>query len=110
MIQKGETIPCSVTKSYHTLFDGQDAIDCTITESKSPETNPKFVKVIHEQTLELPSGRPAGQEVKVTYSYDENQTMHAHFLDVSSGRELSWSFSKASNEVTQSEIDKFLVD
>ena len=110
IIPKGKTIPCSVTQVYHTVSDGQDAINCRITESKSPETNPKFVKIIHEQTLSLPPGRPAGQEVEVTYSYDENQTMHAHFLDVSSGRELHWSFSKASNEVTQSEIDKFLVD
>ena len=68
------------------------------------------MKVIHEQTLDLPPDRPAGQEVEVTYSYDENQTMHAVFKDVSSGKELSWSFSKASGETTQSEIDKFLVD
>ena len=109
IIQKGESIPCSVTKTYYTMFDGQEAINCTITESKSPETNPKFVKPIHEATLPLPSGRPAGQEVKVTYSYDENQTMHAVFKDVSSGKELTWSYSKASGESTQSEIDKFLV-
>ena len=110
IIQKGESIPCSVTETYQTLFDGQSAINCTITESKSPETNPRFVKVIHEQTLDLPPDRPAGQEVEVTYSYDENQTMHAVFKDVSSGKELTWSFSKASGESTQSEIDKFLVD
>ena len=110
IIQKGESIPCSITKTYHTLFDGQSAINCTITESKSPETNPKFVKVIHEQTLDLPPDRPSGQEVEVTYSYDENQTMHAAFKDVSSGKELNWSFSRAAGESTQSEIDKFLVD
>jgi len=110
IIQKGESIPCSVTKTYYTLVDGQSEINCTITESKSPETNPRFVKVIHEQTLDLPPDRPAGQEVEVTYSYDENQTMHAVFKDISSGKELTWSFSKASGESTQSEIDKFLVD
>ena len=110
IIQKGETIPCSVSKTYHTMVDGQDAINCTITESKSPENNPNFVKVIHEQRLSLPPGRPAGQEVEVTYSYDENQTMHAVFKDVDSGQELTWSFSKASGVATQSEIDKFLVD
>lgn len=110
IIQKGEKIPCSVTKTYYTVADGQTELNCTITESKSPETNPRFVKIIHEQTMALPPNRPAGQEVAVTYSYDENQTMHALFKDVSSGEILTWSFSKASGEPTQSVIDKFLVD
>ncbi len=110
LIQKGQRIPCSVSQTYHTLFDGQDKINCTITESKSPETNPKFVKIIHEQELELPPNRPSGQEIIVTYSYDENQMMHASFKDVASGRETNISLSRASGDSTQSEIDKFLVD
>ena len=56
------------------------------------------MKVIHEETFDLPPDRPAGQEVEVTYSYDENQTMHAIFKDVSSGKELNCSISKASGE------------
>ena len=110
LIQKGQSLPCSATETYHTLFDGQDKVSCTITESKSPETNPKFVKIIHEQELELPPNRPAGQKIEVTYSYDENQMVHASFKDVASGKETTISLNKSSGESTQSEIDKFLVD
>ena len=110
IIRKGENIPCSVTQTYYTIHDGQTGVNCRITESKSPETNPRFVKIIHEEELELPPNRPAGQEIEVTYSYDENQMMHATFKDVTSGKENKISLSRASGETTQSEIDKFLVD
>ena len=95
LIHKGEKLPCSFTKSFFTMHDGQDAINCTITESKSPETNPKFVKVIHEEDLTLPPGRPAGQEVEVTFAYDENQMMLCTFKDVESGKQKEISISKA---------------
>ena len=110
LIEKGQALPCSVTKTYYTMFEGQTSITCTITRSKSPETNPKFVKTIHESELEVPPNRPAGQEVEVTYSYDENQIMHASFKDISSGQENPIKLSFASDKSTQSEIDKFLVD
>jgi molecular chaperone DnaK len=110
IIHKGEKIPCSVTETFYTNVDGQEVIECTITESKSPETNPNFVKVIHKMEMKIPAGRPAGQPVNVTYSYDENQTMHTLFKDEVSGEELSWSFSRANSDTEQSEISKFLVD
>lgn len=110
LIRKGETIPCEVSESYYTLFDGQKAIDCSITESKSPETDPRFVKIIHEENLELPPDRPGGQEIVVTYSYDENQMIHASFRDVSSGKEKKISISMGGQNQTSSDIDKFLVD
>lgn len=110
IIKKGQTLPCSVTETYYTISEGQDKIRCTITESKSPETNPKFVKVIAEEELDLPPNRPAHQEVKITYLYDENQIIHASYKDVSSGNEEIIIVSKASDGKTQSEIDKFLVD
>lgn len=110
IIEKGETIPCSVTRSYYTSHDGQQSISCRITESKSPETNPNFVKIIHEQSLELPPDRPEGMEIQITYAYDENQTMHATFLDVESSKSISWTYSRAGNSADESEISKFLVD
>ena len=67
-------------------------------------------KIIHSEELELPPNRPQGQEVVVTYSYDENQMMQASFKDVTSGKETKISISRASNEATNSEIDKFMVD
>ena len=110
LIKKGQKIPCSVTQMYSTVRDGQTAINCSITESKSPETNPKFVKIIHEEDLELPPDRPAGQEIEITYSYDENQMMNASFKDVGTGKETKISLSRAAGKSADSEINKFLVE
>jgi molecular chaperone DnaK len=110
IIKKGEGIPCSVTKSFYTTHAGQKSIKCTITESTSPETDPRFVKTIHEEEMELPPDREANQEIQITYSYDENQVMNASFKDISSGNEKLISLSFAVSEEISSDIDKFLVD
>lgn len=109
LIKKGEPIPCTVTEMYFTVRDGQTAIDCSITESKSLETDLQFVKIIRQEKLELPPDRPAGQDIEVTYSYDINQMIHASFKDVESGKEKTISVSVGSGNPTSSEIDKFLV-
>ncbi|MCY4224690.1 MAG: Hsp70 family protein [Bacteroidetes bacterium] len=89
IIKKGTPIPCSKTESYRTVADDQTRIDCTITEcdTEEEEFNSNFVKVIGEGSLDLPPGRPAGQEISVTYKYDINQIMHCYFKDVDSGKE-----------------------
>ena len=110
LIKKGESIPCTVTESYFTVHEGQSGIDCTITESKSPETDPRFVKIIHQESLELPADRPSEQEIEVTYAYDENQMIHASFKDVESGNEKTISISMSGQNQTSSDIDKFLVE
>ena len=59
----------------------------------------------------MPSGRPTNQEIKITYSFDENQQMHCKFVDVASGREEVFALSVTQkNESTDSEIDKFTVE
>jgi molecular chaperone DnaK len=111
LINKGDKIPCSVTESFYTIRDGQDAVNCQLTESSAPETDPRFVKIIWEGDLELPPNRPEGQEIKVTYSYDENQMMKCSFMDVDTGRKNEVDLSMAhSNSTTANQIDKFLVE
>lgn len=87
IIRKGTRIPCSMTESYTTVRDGQTTVDCCITECDHAELDydPKFVRIIGQTNLKLPPGRPAGQEIRVTYEYDINQIMHCHFEDVESG-------------------------
>lgn len=87
IIRKGTRIPCSKTESYLTVTDNQTSVDCSITECDHEELDydPKFVRVLGETSLKLPPGRPAGQEILVTYEYDINQIMHCHFEDVESG-------------------------
>ncbi|MGI9296733.1 MAG: Hsp70 family protein [Gammaproteobacteria bacterium] len=112
IIKKGAAIPCSVTKSYYTTHDGQTTVECDVTESATAETDPAFVSVMWKDDLRLPPDRPAEREVKVTFSYDENQIMHCLFLDVESGnkREVSLSMTQSKGEDGVHDIDEFIVE
>jgi molecular chaperone DnaK len=111
IIRKGEKIPCSVMESFYTMGEGQDAVNCTVTESTAPENDPRFVKIIWEGELELPGGRPEGQEIKVTFAYDDNQIMKVSFLDVDTGRETKKDLSFVDSAgAGANEIDKFMVE
>ena len=89
LIKKNTTIPCEAIKSFYTAHDGQPMVKCTVTESVNEETDPKFVSVVGSKDLPLLPGRPAGQEIKVTFQYDDNQTMHCSFKDVETGNEIT---------------------
>ena len=111
LINKNEEIPCSVTKSYFTKYDNQQSMNFKLTSSSSNETDPKFVTIEKEADLKLPPDRPAGQEIQVTYSFDDNGLMQASFKDVESGKgrdlEISPTGGKGSGP---SNIDKFTVE
>ena len=85
IIEKNTPRPCSVTKSVYTVGEGQEQLLCRITTSNTLENDPAFVKIIHSEELKLPSGRPAQQEIQITYSFDDNGAMQASFVDVESG-------------------------
>lgn len=85
LIEKGKQIPCSVTKTYFTVHEGQQGVECQVTESATPESDPRFVRVLETINLELPADRPAEQPIEVTFAYDENQTMSCAFKDVETG-------------------------
>lgn len=111
IIRKGEKIPCSVTESFYTVVENQTSVECVVTESTSPETDPRFVKVIWKGKLPLPPNRPENQEVQVTFGYDDSQIMFCKFKDVDSGEQISidLSMSGSSDEGTD-QIEKFLVE
>ena len=110
IINKGEKLPYSSTKEFFTRHDSQTAINCVVTKSGSPETDPRFVNNVWEGDLELPDGRPEGQKIEITYSFDENGMMSCEFLDVASGRKTEINLENLSNSENSSDIDKFLVD
>lgn len=87
LIPKNTPIPCKVTKPYFTAVDGQETVETVVTETQNGEEDPEFANERARDELRLPPGRPAGQPVDVTYSYDANQIMHCVFKDVESGRE-----------------------
>lgn len=111
MIKKGEKIPFSVTEPFFTIHDGQEAVNCRVTESTAPETDLRFVKIIWEGELNLPSGRPSGQQIDVTFSYDDNQIMKCSFLDVTSNRLTNVDFNMTTgSEPGDDNIEKFVVE
>ena len=111
LIHKGDKIPCSTTKSFFTMHEGQTAVNCRLTESIAPESDPRFVKITWEGDLQLPEGRPEGQEIQVTFSYDDNQMMKCSFVDVATKRKTEVDLSMASGEAAaDNQIDKFVVE
>jgi len=111
LIQKNEKIPCSVTRTFYTAHDGQEIIDCQITEAGSAEEDVRFVNIVASKELSLPSNRPAGQEIEITYSFDDSQIMHTSFVDVESGKKTEIELSTTSSaEESSNKIDKFTVE
>jgi molecular chaperone DnaK len=111
IIKKGEKIPCSITESFYTTHEGQLTINCKVTESTAAETDPRFVNIIWEGSLELPPNRPENQEIKITFSYDENQVMKCTFVDVGTGKEEKVDLTMASSKSdAANEIEKFVVE
>ena len=113
IISKDEKIPCSITESYYTLSDNQTKVKCAVTQSSVDESDPNFVSIIWEGELEIQGGRPAGQEIKVTYSYTEDGKMRASFLDIGSGnsKDIDLSIKENVNKNdSEIDIDQFKVE
>jgi len=111
IIRKNEKLPCSETRPFYTIAEGQESVNCRVTESTGPETDPRFVKIIWEGPLTLPPGRPAEQEIRVTFSYDANQIMKCSFIDVATGKKTQIELSMtAASDINSGNIDKFLVE
>jgi molecular chaperone DnaK len=83
VIPKNKPIPCSESQTYVTSEDNEQKIEVEITQGE--DDDPRYVDVVGTITLEVPPGRPAGCEVTVTYSYDENQRVHATVRDEMTG-------------------------
>ena len=111
IIEKNTPRPCSVTESFYTTHEGQEVIDCTITECGTREENPDFVKVLSDEDLNLPSGRPAQMEIQITYSFDDNGLMHCSFVDIESGKKNEIKIGDIDHSPSgNNRIDAFTVD
>ena len=115
LIEKGQKIPASETRDYYTMHEGQEALNCTVTESNSNETDPNFVYVKWEGQLKLPPGREKNQRIDITFGYDENKIMNCSFLDVESNKKIEVDLTEDINnegkETDQEvDIDQFIVE
>lgn len=83
VIPKNTPIPCSMSQTYMTSEDNEEFIEVEITQGDDPD--PRYVDIIGKISLRVPPGRPAGCQVTVTYSYDENQRVKVQVYDEDSG-------------------------
>jgi molecular chaperone DnaK len=84
LIDRDTPLPATKTTALVTIYDDQEAIDCSITQSEGREKNREFVNVIHQGTLDFPDKKPKGRLIDVTYKYDTSGKIHCTFIDQSS--------------------------
>ena len=114
ILKKNTPLPCSNTETFYTTADGQIELDCTVTQSQFPETDPEFVNVLDKAMFRgLPAGRAAGRSIEVTFSYDLNERMHCVFRDVESGMQHEATLNQkgaADLSSQQSALEDFIVE
>ena len=111
LIRKNVPLPCSVTRSFYTISENQTSVTCVITQSPQPESDPKFVRILWRGVLELPPNRAEGQEIAVTFAYDESGVIRASFLDVATGRKTEIDVkSQGAGSKSEVNINDFVVE
>jgi molecular chaperone DnaK len=108
IIEKNTPLPCSFTETFYTTFEGQTAIDITVTQGE--DADPDFVDKIYENEMDLPPNRPTGQPIEITYRYDENQMMHCTFKDVNSGQIKEVQLHNGQERATGTDLNSFLIE
>ena len=98
LIDRDTPLPATKTTTLVTLYDDQEAIDCSITQSEGREKNREFVNVIHQGTLDFPDKKPKGRLIDVTYKYDTSGKIHCTFIDQSSKKKYEISLRPESAE------------
>lgn len=119
VIEKNTFLPCVRKTSGFLLYDGQDGIDCKITQGEGDDVD--YVDIIDNFQLSIPAGAKEGEEVTFTYTYDENQIMHCKVVHLLSGStaegsvhiktgKISSNINKSSQEVDANPLDEFLIE
>ena len=107
IIPRDEKLPCSVTKTYYPLADGQESIQWSVTQSEGEETDKEFVTIIHEEKISLSKKSLATDKINVTYSYDTSGKMHCVVEDERSGKktEKNINITETSKSIKQLKED-----
>ena len=98
VINRDTPLPATNTTTVTTIYDDQESIDCSITQSEGREKNREFVNVIHQGHLQFPDKKPKGRPIEITYKYDTSGKIHCTFMDVSSEKKYEISLRPESAE------------
>jgi molecular chaperone DnaK len=112
IINKGTKIPCTITEPYYTVAYGQENVKLEVLQASIPETDKRFVNVLWEGNLPLPSGLKEGERIDVTFEISEDGVIHCSFSHEPSGRneKVSLSPQYELNEAKKSAIEAFFVE
>ena len=48
IIERDSKLPVSITKRLYTIYEGQETLECSVTQSEGPEENKEFVKELEK--------------------------------------------------------------
>jgi len=98
LIDRDTPLPAKKVDKIVTIYDDQEAVSLSITQSEGREKNREFVNIIHEGRLEFPDKKPKGRPIEVTYKYDTSGKLHCTFMDESSKKKYEVSIRPESAE------------
>ncbi|GII60072.1 molecular chaperone DnaK [Sphaerisporangium krabiense] len=90
LVHANDALPAAVTQDFYTIDDGQTGVDVEVmeqagaVESESPEDN----GLIAEGLLQIPSGKPAGWPVEVTFALDASGLLQVTARERETGEAL----------------------
>ena len=85
LIPEQTPVPVKRTRPFFTIKDGQTAVRIEVLEGDGED--PLGCTRLGELVVEgLPAGRPKGQEIRVSYEYDEDGLVQVAAVDVGTGR------------------------
>lgn len=92
LLRKGMPRPVSVTETFYVMDDDQDVIRCDVTQSEvdTQDLDHPTLTRLFDQDMPLPPGKREGDEIKVTFSYDENGVFKGTFLDPDTGETVDF--------------------
>ena len=92
LLRKGMPRPVSVTEVFYVMDDNQEAIRCDVTQSEvdTQDLDHPTLTRLFDQEMPLPPGKREGDEIQVTFSYDENGVFKGTFLDPDTGETVDF--------------------
>ncbi|HXB16031.1 MAG TPA: Hsp70 family protein [Solirubrobacteraceae bacterium] len=102
-IPRNTELPCSVSKVYRTIHDGQALWHVRVTQGE--ERDLRYVKVVGEGEIAHPP-RPAGHPMRVDWRYDNDSIVEVAVFDGETGTPLGETKLKRESSLSSEEIEE----
>lgn len=102
ILTKNTTAPCEASDVYHTVSENQRRINVRVTQGE--DEDPNYVKILGQAELNI-SPYPKGAPIKVTFRFDEDQTVHVSVRDLTANKDLGEMEIKREANLTDEQVD-----